>query len=153
MRNMIVPGMFVVAVAAVVAAAPAEAQDVIKDPAIIGSCLCERQALDSLFAAMDRRRRSYDSNRQAVAALDRELALRRRQINADDKTQIEAFTQLLKQRDAAAAALADATAPDYNAAVGRYNAESPLYNTRCSGKSFDQTIYNRVEAALSCPKP
>jgi len=37
--------------------------------------------------------------------------------------------------------------------VARYNAARSDYDARCTGRSFDQAAYDRVQATLSCPKP
>lgn len=152
MRSMMIIGMSIAVIAAS-GAAPTKAQDLVKDPVEIGFCVCEHQTLTALLDTLHQRQQSYDSSRQALATLDQELATRRSQMNVYDAGQIDAYKQLLQRRDHAAAVLSDDITPDYNAIVARYNAAFSNYNARCAGKSFDQTVYNRVEATLSCPKP
>ena len=152
MRNLIVIGTLLVA-AGGAAVPPAAAQALINDPTTIGQCLCERQRLDALQQSMDQRRQSYESGQQSLASLDRELEARRSSMNVTDQTQVDAYKQLLQRRDSAAAALPNSLIPDYNSAVARYNAARSDYDAGCAGKSFDQTVYDRVEASLSCPKP
>jgi deoxyribodipyrimidine photolyase len=152
MRSMIVLGMSLTTVV-VLGSTRAEAQDMVKDPAEITYCLCERQTLASLLDAVHQRQQRYDTSRQTLATLDQELTTRRSQMNVYDHAQVEAYKQLLERHDHEATVLANDVAPDYNTVVGRYNTAFTAYNARCAGKSFDQPIYKRVEATLSCPKP
>jgi peptidoglycan hydrolase CwlO-like protein len=152
MRNLVLIGTLLAA-AGSIAVPPAMAQALINDPTAIAQCLCERQRLDTLQQTIDQRRQSYQTGQQSLASLDHELESRRSSMNVEDPAQVDAYKQLLQQRDSAAAALPNHLIPDYNAAVARYNAARSDYDSRCAGESFDQAAYDRVQATLSCPKP
>lgn len=131
---------------------PAAAQVVIKDPGTIGYCLCQQRDLTTLLDAVHERQQNYENGQKALAALDSELATRRAAVNVYNDADVQAYKKLLQRRDDAAAAFA-ATTEAYNASVNRYNQARGAYDGRCAAKSFDQTVYNTVQANLSCPKP
>jgi hypothetical protein len=131
----------------------AEAQAVVKDPAAIGFCLCQQQRLDTDLAALRERQQTYDSSREALEAMNRDLAARRGKVNVYDNAEVDAYRQSLEKRDSAAAAYSNDATPSYNAAIARYNQSLSDYNGACAGKSFDQTAYNTARTTLSCPKP
>ena len=151
-RSVVILALFLAA-PALAAAAPARAQAVVKDPGVIGFCLCAQQRLDAEGAAMRTRQQSYDTSRDALAAMDRDLADRRSKMDVYDNAAVEAYRQLLDKRDAAAASFANDVTPAYNASIARYNQSLGDYSGRCAGKSFDQTAYDTARTALSCPKP
>ncbi len=131
---------------------PAAAQALIRDPGTIGYCLCQQQSLAKLLDAVREHQQDYENGQKALAALKSELAARRPAVNVYDDADVQAYKELLQRRDDAAAAFAN-TADTYNAVVNRYNEARGDYNGRCAGASFDQTVYNTVQANLSCPKP
>jgi hypothetical protein len=131
---------------------PAAAQALIKDPGTIGYCLCQRQSLAALLDAVQAHQRDYDAGQKALASLDSELAARRPAVNVYNDADVQGYKELLQRHDDAAAAFANTT-DTYNASVNRYNQARDDYNGRCGGVSFDQTMYNTVQANLSCPKP
>lgn len=128
------------------------AQEAIKDPGAIAQCLCARETLHTLFDAVQERRHNYESSRASLASLNDELATRRSRMNIYDDQQIDAYKALLQRRDNAAASFAGDVTEKYRAAVARYQAAYSKYNADCAGKSFDQAAYDKVKAALSCPK-
>ncbi len=151
MRGLAV-GFVALAVLMAAGAEPGAAQEVIKDPATIRSCLCERQRVASLRQKVRESRAHYDASRKALATLDRQLKTRRAGIDVYDNAQVDAYKRLLQRRDEASSAFA-AALRDYDAAVKRYNPVVADYNSRCAGKSFDEAALRAVEKTLSCAKP
>jgi hypothetical protein len=131
---------------------PAAAQALIKDPGTIGYCLCQQQSLATLLDSVRAHQQEYDNGQKGLASLNSELAARRPAVDVYNDADVQAYKALLQRRDDAAAAF-DNTTDTYNAAVSRYNQARGDYNGRCGGVSFDQTMYNTVQANLSCPKP
>jgi len=138
---------------AALGAGPARAQDVLADPTEIRACLCTQQAVTALADILHERQQAYESSQKRLAALNSELETRRAQINVYDDAQVQAYKQLLQQRDSAATAFAEEATPSYNAAVARYNEALGGYTVNCAGKSYDGTAYRSVQATLACPKP
>jgi hypothetical protein len=132
---------------------PAGAQEVIKDPGAVGACLCQQQNMTALLDALHERQQNYETSQKALASLDSELEARRARMDVYNDAEIQAYKQLLQRHDDAAAAFAGEVTQSYNAAIERYNEALAGYNGNCAGKSFDQTVYNTVKPALSCPKP
>lgn len=135
------------------AISPSAAQEVIKDPSLVRSCLCEQEQLTALLGTVNERRQAYEAGQQNVDKLNQELAQRRSQIDVYSESDVDAYKQLLAQSDQAAITLADQVTPRYNDAVTRYNDALASYNTRCGGKSYDHAVYSAVEATLACPTP
>jgi TolA-binding protein len=131
-------------------AAPATAQ-MVTDPTIMRSCLCEQQAVTDLQDAVSSRRVALDSARSNASSLNNQVTTRRAQINVYNANEIEAFKQLLEQRDAAQAAAAGA-AQSYDNVATSYNQAADAYNARCAGRSYDETVLRQVRATLSCPR-
>ena len=132
---------------------PVGAQEVIQDRETIRACLCQQQALTTLFGAVQERQQNYEASQKTLASLNQELETRRAQIDVYNDAQVDAYKQLLARSDQAAIALADEATPSFNDAVTRYNEALAGYTTQCGGKSFNQTVYRAVQATLSCPKP
>jgi hypothetical protein len=132
---------------------PAGAQGVIKDPGAVGACLCQQQNMIALLDTLHERQQNYESSQKALASLDSELEARRARMDIYNDADVQAYKQLLQRHDDAAAAFAGEVTESYNAAIERYNQALAGYNGSCAGKSFDQTVYNSVQATLSCPKP
>ena len=130
----------------------AEAQQVLTDPAAIRGCLCERQTMTALHDQVGAQRQNYEASRQALAAIDNRLKTQRAHINVYNDEPIDAYKQLLAQRDKATSAV-DAATHAYDAAVSRYNPVISDYNEHCAGKSFDAAALKTAEATLACPKP
>lgn len=153
MRGVVIMALSLAVLGGTAGGSPAEAQAVVKDPATIGFCLCQQQRLDSDLATLRERQQTFDSSRDALEAMNRDLATRRDKMNVYDNAEVDAYRQLLEKRDSAAAAYANDATPRYNAAITRYNQSLGDYNGSCAGKSFDQSAYNTARATLSCPKP
>lgn len=131
---------------------PAAAQALIRDPGTIGYCLCQQQSLAKLLDTVRGYQQDYDNSQKTLAALNSELTARRPTVDVYSDAAVQAYKELLQRRDDAAAAFSNTT-DTYNASVNRYNQAREEYNGRCAGVSFDQTVYNTVQASLSCPKP
>jgi len=131
--------------------APAAAQ-LVNDPNTIRSCLCEQQLVLSLQEGVSSRRQALESSQRSQASLANQVDTRRAQINVYDHGELDAFKQLLQQRDAAIAATADATRTYDDAAEG-YNQAVAAYNANCAGRSYDDAVLRQVQAApLACPR-
>ncbi len=150
MRGRVI-GVVAASMLALAGSVPSFAQELVKDPGTIGFCLCEREITNGLLDSLHQRQQSYEASQKALAALDSDLAASRARINVMSSADIDAYKQLLQRRDAAAAE-ATTAAQAYDAALTRYNQAYSDYTGSCGGKSFDQTVYNTVQATLSCPK-
>lgn len=132
--------------------APASAQ-VISDPAAIRACLCDEVQMTALADAMHQQQRSYDDQRLALQQLDETVRTRRAQIDVYNPAEIDAFKQLLSQRDQAQDDFAGAATQNYAEAVNRYNQSVAAYNASCASHSYDSTQLSQARQNLDCPKP
>jgi hypothetical protein len=130
---------------------PAQAQ-VVSDPNAIRACLCEEQFVLGLQDQLNTQRQALDAAQKNQATLTNQVETRRAQINVYDNAELDAFKQLLEQRDAAIAANATAT-QSYNAVAGRYNEAVAGYNGSCAGRTYDETVLRSVRTTLACPRP
>jgi hypothetical protein len=131
--------------------APAAAQ-LVSDPNAIRSCLCEQQFVLDLQAGVGSKRQALESSQRSQASLANQVDTRRAQINVYDNAELDAFKQLLQQRDQSIAATADAT-KSYDDAAERYNQAVAGYNASCAGHSYDEAVLRQVQATpLACPR-
>ena len=131
---------------------PASAQ-VVSDPNAIRSCLCEQQFVLDLRDQVASTRQTLESSQRREASLNNQVNTRRAQINVYDNGELDAFKQLLQQRDASIATTADAT-KTYDDAAERYNQAVAAYNGSCAGHLYDQTVLRQVQSTpLDCPRP
>ena len=130
---------------------PAPAQGFITDPAAVQSCLCAEAALPVLRERLQQRLNAYDSERQALQTLDGRVQSGRAQLQAGSGD-IDAFKQLLDQRDRTQIHFANETTPAYNAEVARYNAAADTYN-QCHGRMAPEVAAQERAAGLACPRP
>jgi hypothetical protein len=133
------------------AALPAGAQ-VVSDPSVIRSCLCEQQFVTTLQDNVSARHQTLEASQRSQASLANQVETRRAQINVYDSAELDGFKQLLQQRDDAIAATAAAT-DSYDDAANRYNEAVAGYNAHCAGRSYDETVLRQAQATLSCPRP
>jgi hypothetical protein len=131
--------------------APAGAQ-VVSDPTVIRSCLCEQQFVTTLQDSVSGRRQTLEASQRSQTTLANQVETRRAQINVYDNAELDAFKQLLQQRDEAIAATAAAT-ESYDDAATRYNQAVAAYNANCAGRSYDENVLHQAQATLSCPRP
>jgi hypothetical protein len=124
---------------------------VISDPNTIRSCLCEQQFVLDLQDGVASKRLTLESSQRSQASLANQVDTRRAAINVYDSGELDAFKQLLQQRDAAVAATANAT-QTYDDAAERYNAAVAAYNASCAGHSYDETVLRQAKATLACPR-
>ena len=151
MRN-VVCGAAALALLSYGAIAPAAAQ-LVNDPNTIRSCLCDQQLVLGLQNDVSGKRQVLESSQRSQASLANQVDTRRAQINVYDHAELDAFKQLLQQRDAAVAATADATRTYDDAAEG-YNRAVAGYNANCAGRSYDDAVLRQVQAApLACTRP
>jgi hypothetical protein len=129
---------------------PVSAQ-VISDPNAIRSCLCEQQFVLDLQDSVAGRRQVLESSQRTEASLNNQVDTRRAQINVYDSSELDAFKQLLQQRDQSIAATAD-VAKNYDDAAERYNQAVATYNATCAGHSYDETVLRQAKATLACPR-
>ena len=150
MRN-VVCGAAVLALLSCGAIAPAAAQ-LVNDPNAIRACLCDQQLVLGLQNDVGSKRQALESSQRSQSSLANQVDTRRAQINVYDHSELEAFKQLLQQRDAAIAATADATRTYDDAAEG-YNRAVAGYNANCAGRSYDDAVLRQVQAApLVCTR-
>jgi len=129
---------------------PATAQ-VISDPNTIRSCLCEQQFVLDLQDGVAGKRQALESSQRTRASLANQVDTRRAQINVYDNAELDAFKQLLQQRDQSIAATAD-VAKSYDDAADRYNQAVATYNATCAGHSYDENVLRQAKATLACPR-
>ncbi len=129
---------------------PATAQ-VISDPNTIRSCLCEQQFVLDLQDGVAGKRQALESSQRTQASLANQVDTRRAQINVYDNAELDAFKQLLQQRDQSIATTAD-VAKTYDDAAGRYNQAVATYNATCAGHSYDENVLRQAKATLACPR-
>lgn len=129
----------------------AQAQ-VVSDPTVIRSCLCEQQFVTSLQDNVSQRRQAIEESQRNQASLANQVETRRAQINVYNNAELDAFKTLLQQRDDAVAATAAAT-QSYDDAATRYNQAVAGYNGQCAGRNYDETVLKQAQATLTCPRP
>jgi hypothetical protein len=150
MRN-VVCGAAVLALLSCGAIAPAAAQ-VVSDPNAIRACLCDQQLVLGLQNDVGGKRQALESSQRNQASLANQVDTRRAQINVYNHAELDAFKQLLQQRDASIAATAEATRTYDDAAVG-YNEAVAGYNANCAGRSYDEAVLRQVQAApIACTR-
>jgi hypothetical protein len=152
MRKMTVGALSLVSIAAVWAG-PTAAQDVVRDPGVIRSCLCARQSVTALLETLRERQQTYEASQKALASLNNDLEAQRGKIDVYSSAEVDTYKQLLQKRDGAAAAFNGEITASYNAAISRYDQALGGYNANCAGKSYDGAAYSAAQAGLSCPKP
>jgi hypothetical protein len=129
--------------------APAQ---VITDSNTIRSCLCEQQFVLDLQDSVAGRRQALESSQRKQTSLANQVDTRRAQINVYNNAELDAFKQLLQERDAAIAATSTAT-QSYDDAAERYNQAVAAYNATCAGHSYDDTVLRQVKATpFACPR-
>ena len=133
--------------------ATARAEDVVRAPDEIRSCLCQEQAVAALDGQVQAESRAYEDKRQAFQSLDRQVQQRRPQVNVKSQVDVDAFKRLLEQRDQAADVLAGDATKSYADAVAHYNQAVARYNGACAGKAYDPDQLAELRRSLSCPKP
>lgn len=127
------------------------AAQVVSDPNAIRSCLCEQQFVTALQDNVASHRQALESSQKTEAALANQVTTRRAAINVYDNAELDAFKQLLQQRDDSIAATAAAT-QSYDDAADRYNQSVAAYNASCAGRTYDQNVLTQVQATLACPR-
>jgi uncharacterized protein YukE len=135
------------------AIAASDAQEVLRAPAAIRSCLCQEQSVSTLANDVLQQNKVYEDRRKTLESLDSEVRARRAQINVANQSEVDAFKNLLDQRDRAADGFAGEVTRSYSDAVTRYNQSVAEFNAGCAGKAYDQEVLREVRANLSCPKP
>lgn len=130
---------------------PAPAQGFVTDPAAVQSCLCAEAALPVLSQRLKQEHGAYESERQSLQTLNERVTAGRAQLQAGSGD-IDAFKQLLDQRDRTQIHFANQTTPAYNADVARYNAAAATYN-QCHGRMAPEVAAQERAAGLSCPRP
>lgn len=129
----------------------ARAFELLHDPDAIRACLCLDQAVTTLSDELNQEDKSYDEQRKALAALESRADAARQQIDPANQAQRAALGQLLDERDAAVQRFAMETTPHHNAIVARYNDAAEAFNRTCGDKTYDWSVLQRVQSALSCP--
>jgi hypothetical protein len=131
--------------------APSSAQ-VVSDPNAIRTCLCEQQFVLDLQDGVTGKRQALESSQRSQASLVNQVDTRRAQINVYNNAELDAFKQLLQERDAAIAATSTAT-QSYDDTAERYNQAVAAYNATCAGHSYDDTVLRQVKATpFACPR-
>jgi hypothetical protein len=138
--------------AAALAASPAGAQQVLRTPQEVTSCLCAEQSVSNLANEVLARNRIYEERRKQVETLENEVNQRRGQIDPNNAAAVEEFRKLLSRRDDAVNAFARDVTPDYAGAVEQYNRQVATYNQNCSGKVYDPDVLAQVRQSLVCPR-
>jgi hypothetical protein len=129
------------------------AQQVVRSPDEIRTCLCQEQLLSTLNDDVRAQNRAYEDRRQAFEAFNRQVQISRQQVNTNDQVNIDAFKRLLDQRDQSVDSLVNGPMRSYANAVARYNQAVAGYNTACTGKAYDPDQLAELRRNLNCPKP
>jgi len=130
----------------------AAAQELVRAPEQIRSCLCQERSVGALNSEVQAQSRAYEDKRQAFQALDKQVQTTRPTVNVAKQGDVDAFKRLLEQRDRAADDLASNATKTYSDAVSRYNQAVASYNGACAGKSYDPDQLAEMRRTLSCPK-
>ena len=130
----------------------AAAQELVRAPDQIRSCLCQERSVGALNSEVQAQSRAYEDKRQAFQALDKQVQTTRPTVNVAKQGDVDAFKRLLEQRDRAADDLASNATKTYSDAVSRYNQAVASYNGACAGKSYDPDQLAEMRRTLSCPK-
>src|SRR5258708_1416785 len=77
----------------------ARAEDVLRAPDDVRTCLCQQQVIADLNKDVAEQNAFIEGRQRALRALDDGIALRRGAVNVADRAEIEAFKALLAQRD------------------------------------------------------
>ena len=133
-------------------ASGAAAQELVRAPEQIRSCLCQERSVGALNSEVQAQSRAYEDKRQAFQALDKQVQTTRPTVNVAKQGDVDAFKRLLEQRDRAADDLASNATKTYSDAVSRYNQAVASYNGACAGKSYDPDQLAEMRRTLSCPK-
>jgi hypothetical protein len=131
----------------------AGAQELERSPTQIRDCLCQERSVAALNGEVQNQTRLYEDKRQAFQQLDKQVQTARPKVNVNDRSEVEAFKQLLERRDAAADTLAGEATRSYSDAVTRYNQAVAAYNSGCAGKAYDPDQLAELKRNLSCPAP
>ncbi|HUN47559.1 MAG TPA: hypothetical protein VMU85_13605 [Stellaceae bacterium] len=132
---------------------PAAAQPaVLTSPSDIAACLCRDQSVNALKADMARQQAAYDGAQKEFQQLNAQVEAQYPQVNVNDSGSINAYRQLLQQRDAAGARLTNQASPAYSASVDRYNQAVQGYMSQCGGKSYEASALAAAQQNLSCPR-
>ena len=134
------------------AVAGAAAQEPVRSPEQIRSCLCQERSVGALNGEVQAQSRTYEDKRQAFQALDKQVQTTRPSVNVANQADVDAFKRLLDRRDRAADDLASNATKSYSDAVARYNQAVATYNGTCAGKSYDPDQLAELRRTLSCPK-
>lgn len=129
----------------------AQAQTILHSPGEISACLCLQQSVGALDNRVVQSGQAREQSRKALEALETEVQSRRPQVDVNDFDQVQAFKQLLEQRDRASASFAGEMTSSYADAVARYNEVVNRFNASCAGKAYDETVLAQVRSGLSCP--
>jgi hypothetical protein len=128
------------------------AAQVVSDPNQIRYCLCQQQYVLALQDNVNVRRDALNSSQRQQNSLNNQVATRRAAINVYDNGELDAFKQLLQQRDASIGATAGAS-DAYDRAANAYNDAVAGYNSTCAGRSYDQNALQLAQSTLACARP
>jgi hypothetical protein len=128
------------------------AQTILRAPQDIAACLCLKQGIDAARSDLDRRKADYETARAQLERLMEEVTTQRNRVNSNDPVSVDAFKELLAQRDAAERRVASEATPAYSDSVRRHNELVDSYNANCEGKAFDAEALARVQQNLYCPR-
>jgi len=147
--------LFLVALVAGIAgtALPALAQKrVTTATPAVAACLCAQRDVSILGREMRQSKRHNEQMHRDLAALTREVEDARGRVNTDNRSDIDAFRDLLQRRDQTAGAVSQDDTR-YADAVARYNGAVERNNSACVGRLFDPEEVEAVKANLVCPRP
>lgn len=123
------------------------------EAAEIGRCLCTRQEIARLSAAMSARMAALREADARVSALDARLRRERPGLDVNDPAAVEHYKALLQRRDSAWKGSVGPVWRAANAAVARYNRLVRRYNGNCGHRLFDSALLRQVRATLTCQAP
>ncbi|HLZ65691.1 MAG TPA: hypothetical protein VKQ29_05635 [Aliidongia sp.] len=155
--------LFVAAALSALAAGPAIAQSAgalqtplpgtgpVTDPNEIRYCLCAHESVTTLGAQVDAETKQHQETQDQIAALDKQLAESRTNVDVNQPDQVEAYRRLVETREKTMAAFTYDLTPRLQQLVARYNAQTESYNASCTTRSLDASTLEAVKANLVCP--
>jgi anthranilate/para-aminobenzoate synthase component II len=115
-------------------------------------CLCAQRAVTAFGREMRMSQRRERQARGRADALNQQVEAARARVNTDNRSDIEAFSALLQQRDSASDVY-HREGQHYADLVSRYNDAVEEDNASCSGRLFDPEEVASLQGRLSCPRP
>ena len=130
---------------------PAPGSGPVTAPDEIRYCLCAHQTVDTLNARLATETKHHQEVQDRLAALDKQLAETKANVDVKQPDQVEAYRRLVEERERTMAEFYYDLTPQLQKLVAQYNAQTDSYNAFCTTRSLDAKALETVKASLSCP--